>query len=101
MLNFKVLLVQKGRAFFIAYPHDVKRGVSVLGTSKKEALRGAQLAILDEVKERRELFIPDNKTDVESIIREKNIRIEEGDNVTLEQVGIEFSYNNVRLGEIH
>ena len=101
MLDFKVLLVQKGRAFFIAYPHDVKRGVFVLGTSKKEALRGAQLAILDEVKERRELFIPDNKTDIETIIREKNIRIEEGENITLEQVGIEFTYNNVRLGEIH
>ena len=101
MLNFKVLLVQKGRAFFIAYPNDVKRDVFVLGTSKKEALRGAQLAILDEVKERGELFIPNNKTDVETMIREKNIRIEEGESITLEQVGIEFTFNNVRLGEIH
>lgn len=101
MLNFKVLLVQKGKAFFIAYPHDVKRGVSVLGTSKKEALRGAQLAILDEVKERGELFIPNNKTDVETMIREKNIRIEEGDNITLERVGIEFTYNSIRLAEVH
>lgn len=101
MLNFKVLLVQKERAFFIAYPNDVKRGVFVLGTSKKEALRGAQLAILDEVKERGELFIPNNKTDVETMIREKNIRIEEGESITLEQVGIEFTFNNVRLGEIH
>ena len=73
----------------------------MLGTSKKEALRGAQLAILDEVKERGELFIPNNKTDVETMIREKNIRIEEGESITLEQVGIEFTFNNVRLGEIH
>ena len=101
MLNFKVLLVQKGRAFFIAYPNDVKRGVFVLGTSKKEALRGAQLAILDEVKERRKLFVPDYKANKESIVREKNVKTEDGDNVTLEEVSIEFTYNNVRLGEIH
>ena len=52
MIKFKVLVIQRGKAF-IAYPNDVKRGVVILGTSKNEVLRGSQLAILDEVKERR------------------------------------------------
>ena len=86
MIKFKVLVIQRGKAF-IAYPNDVKRGVVILGTSKNEVLRGSQLAILDEVKE--------------SIVREKKVKLEDGDNVSLEQVWIEFTYNNVRLGEIH
>ena len=49
MMRFKVLVVQRGKAF-IAYPSDVK--VAILGTSKKEVLRKSQLAILDEVKKR-------------------------------------------------
>ena len=36
MMRFKVLVVQRGKAF-IAYPSDVK--VAILGTSKKEVLR--------------------------------------------------------------
>lgn len=51
MMRFKVLVVQRGKAF-IAYPSDVK--VAILGTSKKEVLRKSQLAILDEVKKREE-----------------------------------------------
>ena len=100
MIKFKVLVIQRGKAF-IAYPNDVKRGVVILGTSKNEVLRGSQLAILDEVKERRKLFVPDYKANKESIVREKKVKLEDGDNVSLEQVWIEFTYNNVRLGEIH
>ena len=55
MIKFKVLVIQRGKAF-IAYPNDVKRG---------------------------------------------KVKLEDGDNVSLEQVWIEFTYNNVRLGEIH
>lgn len=51
-------------------------------------------------KERRELFVPNYKASIESIVREKNVKTEDGDKLTLEQVEIEFTYNNVRLGEI-
>ena len=99
MIKFKVLVIQRGKAF-IAYPNDVKRGVVIFGTSKNEVLRGSQLSILDEVKDRRELFVPNYKASIESIVREKNVKTEDGDKLTLEQVEIEFTYNNVRLGEI-
>ena len=68
--------------------------------SKKEVLKKAQLSILDEVKERRELFAPDYKANIESIVREKNVKREDGDKLTLEEVFIEFTYNSIRLGEI-
>ena len=100
MLRYKVLVIQRGKAF-IAIPNDVKEKNVILGSSKKEVLKKAQLSILDEVKERRELFAPDYKANIESIVREKNVKTEDGDNVTLEEVSIEFTYNNVRLGEIH
>lgn len=63
-------------------------------------MKKAQLAILEEVKERRELFVPNYKASIESIVREKNVKTEDGEKLTLEQVEIEFTYNNVRLGEI-
>lgn len=97
MMRFKVLVIQRGKAF-IAYPSDAK--VAILGTSKKEVLRKSQLAILDEVKKREELFVPDYKANKESIVRERNVKTEDGDKLTLEEVSIEFAYNNVRLGEI-
>lgn len=99
MLRYKVLVIQRGKAF-IAIPNDVKEKIVILGSSKKEVLKKAQLSILDEVKERRELFAPDYKANIESIVREKNVKTEDGDKLTLEQVEIEFTYNNVRLGEI-
>jgi hypothetical protein len=100
MLRYKVLVIQRGKAF-IAIPNDVKEKIVILGSSKKEVLKKSQLIILNEVKERRELFAPDYKANIESIVREKNVKTEVGDNVTLEEVSIEFTYNNVRLGEIH
>lgn len=100
MLRFKVLVIQRGKAF-LAVPCDVSKSLIILGASKKEILKKSQLAILDEVKERRELFPPDYKATKESIIQKKNVKLEDGDNVSLEQVEIEFTYNNVRLGEIH
>lgn len=99
MLRFKVLVIQRGKAF-IAIPNDVKRNVVILGSAKREVLKKSQLAILEEVKERRELFVPNYKASIESIVREKNVKTEDGDKLTLEQVEIEFTYNNVRLGEI-
>ena len=99
MLRFKVLVIQRGKAF-LAVPCDVSKSVIILGASKKEILKKAQLAILDEVKERRELFVPDYKANVESIVREKNVKREDGDKLTLEEVFIEFTYNSIRLGEI-
>lgn len=100
MLRYKVLVIQRGKAF-IAIPNDVKEKIVILGSSKKEVLKKSQLAILDEVKERRKLFAPDYKATKESIIQNKNVKLEDRDNVSLEQVEIEFTYNNVRLGEIH
>ena len=97
MLRFKVLVIQRGKAF-IAYPSDVK--VAILGTSKKEVLRKSQLAILDEVKKREELFVPDYKATKESIIEKDNISLEHEDIVSLEQVWIEFTNNSVKLGEL-
>ena len=99
MLRYKVLVIQRGKAF-IAIPNDVKEKIVILGSSKKEVLKKSQLAILDEVKERRKLFAPDYKATKESIIQNKNVKLEDRDNVSLEQVEIEFTYNNVRLGEI-
>ena len=99
MIKFKVLVIQRGKAF-IAYPNDVKRGVVILGTSKNEVLRGSQLAILDEVKKREELFVPDYKATKESIIEKDNISLEHEDIVSLEQVWIEFTNNSVKLGEL-
>ena len=99
MLRFKVLVIQRGKAF-IAIPNDVKRNVVILGSAKREVLKKSQLAILEEVKEGRELFVPNYKASIESIVREKNVKTEDGDKLTLEQVEIEFTYNNVRLGEI-
>ena len=100
MIKFKVLVIQRGKAF-IAYPNDVKRGVVILGTSKEEVLLGSQIAIIDEIRERGELFVPDYKEDIKNIVRKKNVKIEAGDNLTLEEVDIEFTCNDVRLGEIH
>ena len=100
MLRYKVLVIQRGKAF-IAIPNDVKEKIVILGSSKKEVLKKSQLIILDEVKERKELFAPDYKANIESIVREKNVKTEDGDKLTLEEVWIEFTYNNVRLGEIH
>ena len=97
MIKFKVLVIQRGKAF-IAYPSDVK--VAILGTSKKEVLRKSQLAILDEVKKREELFVPDYKATKESIIEKDNISLEHEDIVSLEQVWIEFTNNSVKLGEL-
>ena len=99
MLRYKVLVIQRGKAF-IAIPNDVKEKIVILGSSKKEVLKKAQLSILDEVKERRELFAPDYKANIESIVREKNVKREDGDKLTLEEVFIEFTYNSIRLGEI-
>lgn len=99
MLRFKVLVIQRGKAF-LGVPCDVSKSVIILGASKKEILKKARLAILEEVKERRELFVPNYKASIESIVREKNVKTEDGDKLTLEQVEIEFTYNNVRLGEI-
>lgn len=99
MMRFKVLVIQRGKAF-LAVPCDVSKSVIILGASKKEILKKAQLSILDEVKDRRELFVPNYKASIESIVREKNVKTEDGDKLTLEQVEIEFTYNNVRLGEI-
>ena len=90
MLRFKVLVIQRGKAF-LAVPCDVSKSLIILGASKKEILKKSQLAILDEVKEATK----------ESIIQKKNVKLEDGDNLTLEEVRIEFTYNNVRLGEIH
>ena len=97
MMRFKVLVIQRGKVF-IAYPSDVK--VAILGTSKKEVLRKSQLAILDEVKKREELFVPDYKATKELIIENRNVKLEDGDNVSLEQVWIEFTNNSVKLGEL-
>ena len=99
MLRYKVLVIQRGKAF-IAIPNDVKEKIVILGSSKKEVLKKAQFSILDEVKERRELFAPDYKANIESIVREKNVKREDGDKLTLEEVFIEFTYNSIRLGEI-
>ena len=38
---------------------------------------------------------------LKNIVRKKNVKIEAGDNLTLEEVDIEFTCNDVRLGEIH
>lgn len=99
MVKFKILVIQRGKAF-IAYPNDV-RGVVIFGTSKEEVLLGSQIAIIDEIRERGELFVPDYKEDIKNIVRKKNVKIEAGDNLTLEEVDIEFTCNDVRLGEIH
>ena len=99
MLRYKVLVIQRGKAF-IAIPNDVKEKIVILGSSKKEVLKKSQLIILDEVKERKELFAPDYKANIESIVREKNVKTEDGDKLTLEEVCIEFTYNSIRLGEI-
>jgi len=99
MLHFKVLVIQRGKAF-IALPYDVKKNVVILGSAKSEVLKKSQLAVIDEVKERRELFIPGKVTTKEEIIEKKKFRLESGDNVTLEEVGIEFSDNSVRLEKI-
>ena len=63
-------------------------------------LRKSQLAILDEVKKREELFVPDYKATKELIIENRNVKLEDGDNVSLEQVWIEFTNNSVKLGEL-
>lgn len=99
MLRYKVLVIQRGKAF-IAIPNDVKEKIVILGSSKKEVLKKSQLIILDEVKERKELFAPDYKANIESIVREKNVKTEDGDKLTLEEVCIEFTYNSIRFGEI-
>ena len=78
MLRYKVLVIQRGKAF-IAIPNDVKEKIVILGSSKKEVLKKSQLIILDEVKERKELFAPDYKANIESIVREKNVKTEDGD----------------------
>ena len=96
MLHFKVLVIQRGKAF-IALPYDVKKNVVILGSAKSEVLKKSQLAVIDEVKE---LFIPGKVTTKEEIIEKKKFRLESGDNVTLEEVGIEFSDNSVRLEKI-
>lgn len=68
MIRFKVLVIQRGKAL-LGVPCDVSKSVIILGASKKEILKKAQLYILDEVKERQELFVPDYKANIESMSR--------------------------------
>lgn len=60
MVKFKILVIQRGKAF-IAYPNDI-RVLSFWVHLKKKYL-GSQIAIIDEIRERGELFVPDYKED--------------------------------------
>lgn len=44
--------------------------------------------------------MPDYKATKELIIENRNVKLEDGDNVSLEQVWIEFTNNSVKLGEL-
>lgn len=92
MLNYKVILIKRENGY-LAYRYDSEEVLKVKNFNKRRILRLAQSAILREEKKKGDIFNRRFKDKPEEILRERGYVRKPGDEMEVEEVGIEFGYN--------